>query len=117
MSKVYVVRSARGLNDEYETWNEKCFLDREKAVEYAEKLDQEHITKPHFVTDKFERDLRKCSKELLNAEPSEWKQKIIDKMYAKGWLLTENMLDTYMDWRSRKYADWHKCDIDELELI
>lgn len=139
MSKIYIVKSSEGEYEDYYVWNEKAFLKREDAEAYAKKLDDEHDKRPHFLTDEFIDLLRECENELPEWEEFpeksitpenrdrwyEWQEEQEEKqnkilyelMYQRGQFMTPEMYNQYNEWESNSYRNWHKCEIEELELI
>lgn len=136
--EIYIVKSSEGEYEDYRVWNEKAFTKREDAEAYAKQLDEVHKQRPHFITDEFICLIRECENELPDwddfpeeitpknkekwwqwQEEQEKKQKeiLFDLMYKRGQFMTQEMYDQYEEWERGSYNDWHKCQIEELELV
>lgn len=132
MNKIYLVVSNRGQYEDYQEFNEKAFVSKKKAEEYAKKLDKEHISKPDFVTDSFEDDYFSCEedlpdwpdydKTLESYEEYQKRYSAIDKevmcelMNKLGYNITPKMCDQFEEYLSNKMDDWYPCTIEEIEL-
>lgn len=138
MSKIYIVKSSEGEYEDYHVWNEKAFTKKEDAEAFAKLLDKEHNSRPQFVTDEFLCLLRQCEDELPDWEdfPEQmtlenredwlkWQEEqdekqtklLLDLMYKRGQFMTREMYDQYTAWESDSYTNWHKCEIEEIELV
>lgn len=136
--KIYIVKSSNGEYEDYRVWNEKAFTKREDAEAFAKSLDEAHNSRPHFITDEFICLLRECEAELPEwekfpekvtpenkdrwlkwNEDQEKKQNelLFELMYKRGQFMTQAMYDQYDEWESNSYTNWHKCEIEELDLI
>ena len=133
--KIYIVKSSEGEWEDYRSWNEKAFVSKEKAEEYAKELDKKHYYKPEFITEEFE-DLYNEAGDIFyedNEYPkydnpnydeltSQWyenEQKfIIQYMKDRGINITPEMYKEYEDWiLDGRYYVWDDCTIEELELV
>lgn len=136
MKTIYVVESASGEYEDYRTWVEKAFNDLEAAQQYAKHLDELRLVRPQFITDEFIAAYEECYDNLPDWEDGplykngpkkyvawvdqkniEDRQRIIDAMYKKGFMVTEQMLQTYNDWEDSQYEHWHPCHVQEIELV
>ena len=137
MSKIYIVQSSFGEYEDYRVKNEKAFVSRKAAEEYAKALDIAHQSKPEFITDEFINILMECEDKLpewdnypgnYNENPEayrKWQKEQEEKqnkrlfglMYERGQFMTQEMLDQYEDWESRQYDSYYDCNIEELELV
>lgn len=138
MAKIYIVKSSSGYYEDYRSWNEKAFNKKEDAEAYAKKLDEQHYFKPHFITEEFENLLDECGELLpewedcpyypvtdenmdayykwVEEQNAKELQTLIDLMYKRGQFMTESMYNQYNQWCDNKFADWHDCTVEELEL-
>lgn len=133
--KIYIVKSSEGHWEDYHSWNEKAFISKEKALEYAKELDKKHYYKPEFITEEFE-DLYNEADDIFsedNPYPSYkdpnydklvllWEENnqrfIIQYMNDKEINITSEMFKEYEEWVSiEQYEYWHDCDIEEIELV
>lgn len=138
MSKIYIVKSSSGSYEDYRAWNEKAFTDKHKAEEYACMLNKVHEHKPEFITKDFQSNYNECYDNLPDwedfpepitddnrSEYTKWEDNniekdreiIIDEMYKRGFFLTKNMIELYERWENSQYEDYHKCTVEELELV
>jgi hypothetical protein len=131
--KIYIVESSSGNYEDYVCYNEKAFINRSDAELYAKQLDEEHFSKPSFITDEFVDAYVECydeapdwgdgpsDKEAYFAWQDECIKKerefIISEMHKKGFDINESMIHEYEKYESDSYRDWHKCTIEELELL
>ena len=133
--KIYIVTSSEGKWEDYHSWNEKAFISKEKAVEYAKELDKKHYYKPEFITEEFE-DLYNEADDIFyqdNPYPefkdpnhdklaSQWEENqqkfIIQYMQDRGVNITPEMYKEYEEWMiDGKYYSWSDCEIEEIELV
>lgn len=132
--KIYIVKSAEGTWDDYHSWNEKAFISKEKAEEYAKELDKKHYYRPEFITEKFE-DLFNEAGDIFeenNPYPKyndpdykklyvHWKENekkfIIQYMRDREINITPETYEEYIEWMyDGQYYDWDDCKIEEIEL-
>lgn len=132
---IYIVKSSEGHYEDYNVWNEKAFISKEKAEKYAKELDKKHRYKPEFITDLFE-DFYNEGEDIFyenNPYPSfkdpdyenlrnkfeeECNKFIITHIQDNGINITPEMLKEYEEWVSDvQFYDWHDCEIEEIELV
>ncbi len=133
---IYIVKSSCGVYEDFCEWNEKAFLNIAMADSYAKKLDSIHNKKPQFITDEFIEAYNIVTttipdwgegpklfedKEAYFAWQDECSKKdaeyIISEMCKRGFHVTEQILEQYEEWENNFYKDWHKCEIEKLELV
>lgn len=134
MRKIYLVKS---LSRSYQCFfekNERAFTDKKEAENFAIEFNKSHQNKPSFITDDFIKAIDECEANLPEWEPlpddmseeerNKWYQKqadistrcIMDMMYQRGFLLTEQMHKQYQEWYNNMYLTWYDCIIEEIEL-
>lgn len=135
MSKIYIVKSAKGQYEDYREWNAKAFTTKEKAYEFAKELDKIHRSKPDFITEEFINAYNECYDNLpdwgdfpLTKENGlkfiEWQEEctekdreiLIKELSKKGFSVTEDTLDQYEQWEIDSYDEYYDCKVEELEL-
>lgn len=131
MGLIYIVFSATGLYEDYNTQVEKAFRDKDKAEEYCKYLDNKFNYKPVFdinIWDKVEDELVEFDDSLINEfsyinERDKWEKRdheiniLITKERCKllrknGYPdATEEEVDQHKLYEDNKYEDRHPCFI------
>lgn len=109
----------------------------EEAEAFAKELDALRNHKPQFITDEFEKLFEECEDLLpewdeypgessqdydsylkwVNNNNTKDIQLMCDLMYKRGQFMTPEMYAQYCEWKDNSCEEWHKCTVEELELV
>lgn len=130
---IYIVQSTSYDSENYSTWNEKAFFNKEDAEKFAKELDQIHHRIPDFVTPEFEKAYDECCDSFerdyfpgkrATEEYFKWVieqdkkqiQHLITEMLKKGFIFTEEMNFEYEEYLSNLYQKYDDCIIEAIEI-
>lgn len=141
MKKIYIVQSSQGSYEDYFVKNEKAFISRDKAKEFAKCLDETRLLEPVFDNDlwndgwnyvyeledkypgKFSNTIvynpadtseyDKREAEIINLEYKEFLSYVSNKSQKKYTLDDVEKHQQYVDCQ---YSQYYPCTIKELDL-